>query len=224
MKGTLTHDWGRWMSGWTLLLETSNITQLGLARDREVVATAQLGVGRQQNRWLVPTIRTLLSDAGISAKQLGSIVACVGPGSYTGLRIGITAAKTLAYALPCPLTAVSTFSAVAALRTVTIVGDALNGTVYMQSFAHGLPNSALHIAPIAGLHFDDTPCIVVGHGAAVVAAKLNAPSIEIVEQPSLAELLAASVRVLPATPSELFDLEPLYLRGSAAEEKAKLTA
>ena len=61
----------------------------------------------QHSVLLMPTIETVFKEAGITAKDLTKVVVAEGPGSYTGLRIGVTVAKTLAKSLGIPLVGVS---------------------------------------------------------------------------------------------------------------------
>lgn len=63
---------------------------------------------------LVPRIAQLLADQGFHKSDIGGYVACVGPGSFTGLRIGLAGIKGLAEFLPRPLAAVSSLEALAA--------------------------------------------------------------------------------------------------------------
>jgi tRNA threonylcarbamoyladenosine biosynthesis protein TsaB len=64
--------------------------------------------------WLHPAIHALMKEAGISLSQLSAIVVSSGPGSYTGLRVGMSAAKGLCYALNKPLILVNTLQMMAA--------------------------------------------------------------------------------------------------------------
>ena len=61
----------------------------------------------QHSVLLMPTIEAVFNQAGITAKDLTKVVVAEGPGSYTGLRIGVTVAKTLAKSLGIPLVGVS---------------------------------------------------------------------------------------------------------------------
>src|SRR2546422_1711126 len=65
-------------------------------------------------RSLVPRVAETLSLAGVQLEELGGIAVSVGPGSFTGLRIGVTAAKSLAYARGLPVAGISTLEALAA--------------------------------------------------------------------------------------------------------------
>lgn len=210
------------MSAW-LILETSGRSRVGVARDGAVLASVDLGGGRQNNRLLIPTIHNLLTGQGVAPRSLTGVAVGVGPGSYTGLRVGITAAKTLAYAVGCSLVAVPSFTAIAAdvPGTVDLIADALQGLIYLQRFADGSAVDELRIVP-----FDEWVKSgggrVAGPGVTTFAAKLPAEFTrsEVVE-PSVAAVYRVALGMTPLTVEEVMKLEPLYLRGSSAEEKAK---
>ena len=98
------------MDGRGLLLETSEVARAGLALDGRVVASVELPKGREHNRALVPKVSGLLDVQGWKVAELTGIAVGIGPGSYTGLRIGVMLAKTLAYSTGCRLIAVPTLS------------------------------------------------------------------------------------------------------------------
>src|SRR5947209_14648 len=112
-RGTSGRRWvlsdGRW-----LLLETSGrVGQVGVARGPELLAGRRLDATRRHARDLVPAAGELLRGQGWRAGDLDGVIAGRGPGSYTGLRVGLIAAKALAYATGCALIAVDTFTVVA---------------------------------------------------------------------------------------------------------------
>ena len=87
---------------------------VGLSKDGELVAEL---VNEKQNdhaAFVQPAIQTILSETGIQLSQLDAVGVVAGPGSYTGLRVGMSSAKGLCYALNIPLLRVSTLDAMAA--------------------------------------------------------------------------------------------------------------
>ena len=72
-----------------------------------------LDESRRHARDLAPAVRDLLAEQGWPARSLEAVIVSRGPGSYTGLRVGIMSAKTLAYATGCALLAVDTFAVIA---------------------------------------------------------------------------------------------------------------
>lgn len=210
------------MNGVGLILETSGRSRIGLAIDGAIVRSDDLGGGRAQNRQLIPTIERLLQAHGRTPRELTFLAVGTGPGSYTGLRVGITAAKTLAYTLGCSLVAVPTFAAIAAEvpGTVDVFADALQGTIYVQRFTDGVAQDELRIE-----RFEEwlgTAGLVAGPGVIPFSDKLP-PEITRtnVIEPSVAAVLRVAATMQPLSRDELMRLEPLYLRGSSAEEKAK---
>jgi tRNA threonylcarbamoyladenosine biosynthesis protein TsaB len=81
----------------------SSEAQLGLCQDGAVVAGHRWEAGRQLSKDLHTAIEKLLTDQNKIWTDLGAIVAFKGPGSFTGLRIGLTVANTLAHALSIPI-------------------------------------------------------------------------------------------------------------------------
>lgn len=91
---------------------TSNMT-LALLREGVLAAEHHTEAVRNHSVQLLPHIQQLLSGAGIRPKDLASVAVGQGPGSYTGVRIGVTAAKTFAWSLGIPLFGVSSLKAMA---------------------------------------------------------------------------------------------------------------
>ncbi|PNZ26027.1 tRNA (adenosine(37)-N6)-threonylcarbamoyltransferase complex dimerization subunit type 1 TsaB [Staphylococcus rostri] len=100
---------------YSLLIDSSNQPlAVALMKEDQVVATYTSAVKQNHSVQLMPQIVTLLETAGITPQDLTDIVVAQGPGSYTGLRIGVTIAKTLAYTLNLNLYGVSSLKALAA--------------------------------------------------------------------------------------------------------------
>jgi len=87
-----------------LLIETSgNKTQTAISSNGQLAAIAVHDDSRSQAAALNGMIDQVCTTAGIGLSELAAIAVCSGPGSYTGLRIGLAAAKGLAYAMNKPL-------------------------------------------------------------------------------------------------------------------------
>ena len=215
-----------------LLIETSGRGGLvALAVGGTVVGERTLDPARRQNRDLAPFSAELLAAAGLTPKSLSGVMVSVGPGRYTGLRVGLISAKVLAYAVGCVLVAVPTFAAVAELAppelaNVDVISDGLQGLVYCQRYARtgGVMTATNPLAILTLAEWVATgPAAVSGPGVPLADAMLDASVIRVsVESrtPTAASLLAAGRRVAPVSREELFALEPLYLRPSSAEEQA----
>lgn len=97
-----------------LAIETATeICSIAFAKNEQLIAECRLNVHRVHSEKLVPLIDQLSQDAQIDLNQLELIAISAGPGSFTGLRIGMAAAKGLAFALGCPLISVITLDALA---------------------------------------------------------------------------------------------------------------
>ncbi|MGU3473393.1 tRNA (adenosine(37)-N6)-threonylcarbamoyltransferase complex dimerization subunit type 1 TsaB [Paenibacillus sp. D51F] len=97
-----------------LALDTATaVLAAALTRGDEVLASVQSPAERNHSAHVVPAVQKLLADAGISPGQLDGIAAGIGPGSYTGVRIAASVAKTLAWAWKLPIVGVSTLEAMA---------------------------------------------------------------------------------------------------------------
>src|SRR5688572_8737443 len=96
-----------------LVLETSCRRGLVAVADGDrALAVRALDESRRNARDLAPAVAALLAEQGWKARQLEVVIVSVGPGSYTGLRVGIMSAKALAYATGCALVGVETFAVV----------------------------------------------------------------------------------------------------------------
>lgn len=100
---------------WILNLETATgICSVALAQDGVTVTQCETREERAHAAQLTHFIATCLSEAFIGFHQVDAVAVSIGPGSYTGLRIGLATAKGLCYALEKPLIAINTLEAMAA--------------------------------------------------------------------------------------------------------------
>src|SRR5579862_1914495 len=89
------------------IIETSHRSGwVALARGEQVLSKRCLAEARRHARDLVPMLGELLGEQSWKARALDGVIVSKGPGSYTGLRVGIMSAKTLAYGTGCALLAV----------------------------------------------------------------------------------------------------------------------
>ena len=127
-----------------LALETSGLAgSIALLRGEQLINAVELpATGRRHARLLVPEVKEMLSHAGLRLRDLDAVAVSEGPGSFTGLRVGVVCAKTLAYALQKPLIGINTFQALAAAlpageTCVHVQEDALRGDVFAASYIRG---------------------------------------------------------------------------------------
>lgn len=93
-----------------------------VADEGVVRRTAVSQTERDAAAWLHPSIQRLIHDEGLSLSQIEAVAVSAGPGSYTGLRVGMATAKGLCYALAVPLIAVNTLQAMAAAAIKVCAG------------------------------------------------------------------------------------------------------
>jgi tRNA threonylcarbamoyladenosine biosynthesis protein TsaB len=219
-----------------LILETSGrVGQVALARGEALLGVRQLEESRRHARDLAPAVQDLLSSLGWSASNLDGVVVGRGPGSYTGLRVGIISAKTLAYATGCALLAVDTFAAIAAaappeVLCLDVLADAQQDRVYVERFerpASGAPfrsTAPLCIRPfLEWASLAAPPLCVSGpglHGREDRLPKGIRPLPPSCWDPHPENLLRLALeRYHKGERDDLWGLEPLYLRPSSAEEQ-----
>lgn len=97
-----------------LSIDTStDYLSIAITDGKKVLARYHRPSHRNHSRLLVPTIDKLIKKAGLKIKDMGGLCISVGPGSFTGLRIGVVTVKGLAYALSKPIVTVPTLDIIA---------------------------------------------------------------------------------------------------------------
>jgi tRNA threonylcarbamoyladenosine biosynthesis protein TsaB len=97
-----------------LAIDTSNqALGVALVKDNEIVGELVTNIAKNHSVRLMPAIEHLMKEVNAKPEQLGKIVVAKGPGSYTGVRIGLTTAKTLAWSLGIPVVGVSSLEVLA---------------------------------------------------------------------------------------------------------------
>nr|WP_304219766.1 tRNA (adenosine(37)-N6)-threonylcarbamoyltransferase complex dimerization subunit type 1 TsaB [Fredinandcohnia onubensis] len=119
-----------------LAIDTSNyVLGVAIVDEEKVIGEVITNLPKNHSVRVMPTIEQLMKECGIKPKELERIVVAMGPGSYTGVRIGVTIAKTLAWSLQIPLVGVSSLEVVAANGRhfngfISPLFDARRGQVY----------------------------------------------------------------------------------------------
>ena len=97
-----------------LAIDTStDILGVALAKDKIVLAQQNVNIGRRHFEKVFPAINRALKRARLSLKKIDLLAVALGPGSFTGMRIGVTIAKGLAFATGKPVVGVSTLDVIA---------------------------------------------------------------------------------------------------------------
>lgn len=208
-----------------LAFDTSgNGCSVCLWRDGTVLAGRADTMSRGQAEALVPMIEEVLGAAGAGYGDLDRIAVTVGPGSFTGLRVGLATARGLGLARRMPVWGVTTTEAFAhalsagqrAKGTVLAAIDARRDDIYLQGFRApdmrplDAPSAALPeaVPAILALRLADSPVIACGDAAERLAGLDGIDGVvvqRVIEAPVIAAL--AATRPLPAGPPT-----PLYIR------------
>lgn len=219
-----------------LALETATTTcGVAVLRDDDAVAQAHLHRPRVHSERLTPLVEDVLRHADVQAEALDAVAVSMGPGSYTGLRIGVSTAKGWALSTDATLVGVPTLDAYAAqMRPVAAPGDvvcalldARRDEVYAGAYqmmtggmeAHA-PTKAL---PVSAL-FDwvgevEGRLWLVGHGApkaqdALAAVEAPQTVVPATDVPPSAAWVArrGQTRLAQDGPDDVATFEPFYVR------------
>ena len=124
-----------------LALETIGVSaSAALLEDESVIRTFSLDVSKRSTQALVPAVQAMLATAGRKPQDIDFVAVISGPGSFTGLRVGITFAKIFAYSVDAKLLAIPTLEVIAAgtpsqYAPLSVAIDAQRGEVMAQDFA-----------------------------------------------------------------------------------------
>ncbi len=220
-----------------LALDTATlVSSVALAGHGRLLAELTVQTTKTHSERLMPHIEQLLALADTDKSAVGAVAVSIGPGSFTGLRIGLATAKALAYALNIPIIGVPTLAALAygcpvpgAVLAPTM--DAQKGNIYMALYRwqagtldEVTPPAVLpHAAAAVQLAARPEPVLVLGEAAELYADAFRQAGIALAE-PHVAMPRAGSVALLGARllaageRHDVMAVEPLYIRRSEAEE------
>lgn len=201
-----------------------------------VLASFQSAKGKRHAETLVPAIKFLSEQTGIELSEIGAVAVDVGPGLFTGLRVGVATAKAMSSALRVPMVGVSSLDLLAfevrwTSRRIVSVVDARRSEVF-YAFYRQVPGGVQRLSEMrcgspeelcSEIQATGEECLAVGDGALRYAANLEeVHRVEIEDAglafPSPAALVQlAHARALREEFVNPWELQPLYLRKADAE-------
>lgn len=223
-----------------LALETSaKSVSAAVVENGTILCSTYQNTGLTHSRTLMPLVDGMLRAADLTCADMDLIAVAQGPGSFTGLRIGVSAAKGLAWTLDTPCCGVSTLLAMAQnLRHISgliiCAMDARRNQVYNAVFraedgrlTRLSDDRAIGLAELAEeLKNDETPKMVVGDGAKLCYTYLQQQGIDcrmapepLVMQNAVGVALAAEELAAEGKNVSAHELVPVYLRLSQAERE-----
>jgi tRNA threonylcarbamoyladenosine biosynthesis protein TsaB len=208
-------------TGAILALDASGAAcSVAVMRDGDLLATRQQPMDRGHAEALMPLVMEAMGEAGIAFTDLAEIAVGVGPGSFTGIRIALAAARGMALATGRPVVGIDSFSAVAAQlaradlagRSLLVAIESKRAELFGQYFDSGLRpiGGPLVLQPDALLrHRPAGPLLIAGDGAARLPLRADIALARDGLRPdarAIARLAQTGQHVLPA--------RPLYLRAA----------
>ena len=221
-----------------LALETSaKAVSAAVSENGKILCSGYQDTGLTHSRTLMPIVEHILKNTGLTVAEMDAIAVAAGPGSFTGIRIGVAAAKGLAFAADKPAVGVSTLAAMA--RNVAFCDglvicamDARRQQVYNALFeakdgqlTRLTPDRAISLEELAAeLANDPRPKTVVGDGARLCFAHLTEAGIScrlapahLVMQNAMSVALEAEAMAAEGNLVSAQALEPVYLRPAQAQ-------
>lgn len=228
----------------TLAVDTATLCASGaIAENGKILVELNLQYGKTHSEKIVPMIKTMLDMTGMDAADIDLYAASVGPGSFTGLRIGVVTVKGFAYAHKKPVCGIMTLDALAYSMPdfkgiISPMLDARNNQVFTALYRK--ENDRLEkILPETGIHIDEwadkldsfnEDVLILGDAVSLHFGRLKSRLNEKVIRASneLSYTRAAAVALLAEKAygngqyESAFDLKPMYLRKSQAERMKEL--
>ena len=203
---------------------SSKALTLAILEDETLLAQMTLNIKKNHSITLMPAIDFLMNSLDMKPKDLDRIVVAQGPGSYTGLRIAVATAKTLAHTLKIELVGVSSLLALVpeqAEGLVIPIMDARRNNVYAGFYQSGQavrPEAHLPLAEVLEMAgAANQPVTFVGETAAF-AEQIESALPQAAIQPTLPDAAVIGRLGLDLPAQSIHDLVPNYLKRVDAEE------
>lgn len=211
----------------TLAVDTSANLCAACVHDSErdvVVGRAVEDIGRGHAERLFAIIEQALDEASLSFDDLDRLAVCVGPGSFTGVRVGVSAARGLALALSLPVVGVTSLEALAVDaprgEPLLVALDARRGEVYTQAFdRNGRAEGEAAVLSIEAAceAVQQSGAVLAGSGAPLlIAAGARSRIVSDASTPDVAAI--ARIAALSDNPAD--KPRPLYLRPADAKPQS----
>lgn len=220
----------------TLAIDTATkVCTLALCKDNQVLAEYSINMGMTHSEGLLPQLEQLLKRAKVEKEAIELLAVSMGPGSFTGLRIGLATAEAMSYSWHCLLHGVDTLKALA--YNIPLEGfvlspvlDAQKGNYY-QALYTWEQGKLIEVAPVEVVNKERLLARIAETGKAAIllgeCQKLE--KIALPENITLAPValrmpkgssvaFAALAEADPEQDKKIFGLEPYYIRRSEAEE------
>ena len=195
----------------TILLDSSNTNlSVGVARDNLILGYVSYEAWQQQSEYMIPELDKLLKEKNIKREEITDVIVAKGPGSYTGVRIAITIAKTIATALNAKLYAVSSLRVQKACKKPSIcLINARSGRSYI-----GVYQDEEIILEDQIMKNDDVLTYIKNHPDYVVCGDTKYLNIEGHISNNIEEMLSLKACLEEINP---LSLKPVYLKEDYAK-------
>ncbi len=221
----------------TLGIETSESPgSLALLSDDQILGEWPLAQpGRRHAQTLVGELDRRLDEYHLTPQQIDALAVSLGPGSFTGLRVGVMCAKTWAYVTGCRLVGIDTYLAIACnapndVDHIFVVGDALRGDLYVGEYSKGSNRNWQRIGEVSirskseWIEQRRPGDVVTGPASAQFGSEFQQQGLIVLEdstaQPRASFIARLGYSQLSSGQSDSWqNLVPFYLRRPAAEEK-----
>ena len=217
-------------------IETSTaVSSVAIGSEQGIISSATLSRGKGHSEFVVPAIRYIAEQADVQMRSLSGVAVGIGPGLFTGMRVGIATAKSIAQALRIPIVGTPSLDLLAygvrhSSRLICAAVDARRGEVF-SAFYRQVPGGIQRLSDyvvwpperLAGeveARSEDT--LFVGNGALVYRQRMPHARSEYASLaqafPSAAALVELALpRFVREDSDPLLELEPLYVRKTDAE-------